>query len=317
MLADEARIIVVAGHGGKGNVSFFPGSKTGPAGGDGGNGGDIYVQVNTQMTNLNRYLSTKKFMAENGGPGDTFTCEGKGGKDLILEFPPGTSITDARTHETIELTKKYLKPILICKGGKGGRGNEKFKSATHRSPRESEPGLSGEERELKIVMKLIADVGLIGLPNAGKSSLLNELTRANVKTANYPFTTLEPNLGVCDTVVLADIPGLIEGASNGRGLGTKFLKHIEKVGLIIHCVSVESVDPLAEHTVIINELKTFNEQLAGKEQLILLTKIDLVTPEVVNEKLKTLKHLGKEVLPVSIHDFDSLEKLKGIIKQYA
>jgi GTP-binding protein len=239
--------------------------------------------------------------------------DGEGGADLYLNFPIGTTFIDSDTGEEFELTPDNS-PLLLVKGGRGGKGNESFKSSTYRTPKNAEPGEIGKVRHFKVLMKLIADYGFIGLPNAGKSSLLNALTAAHVKTADYPFTTLEPNLGVMNGVVLADIPGLIEGASTGKGLGTKFLKHIEKVKMLLHCISVESFDVEADYATVIKELAAYNPKLMQKERVILLTKIDLISEEEVATLLDKLQEFGKKVIPVSVYDLESLDELKKILK---
>ncbi|MBI4037403.1 Obg family GTPase CgtA, partial [Candidatus Daviesbacteria bacterium] len=253
MLIDEVDIILRGGHGGAGKVSFYPGAKAGPDGGNGGRGGDVYIVATSDLFALNRFSKEKDISAENGGNGGSNRKFGKNGKDIEIQMPIGTSLFDQKTGEEFEL-KTPGEKILICKGGLGGRGNAEFKSSRRTTPLFAQPGLLGWERDLKVVLKLIADFGLIGLPNSGKSSLLNELTRACVKVANYPFTTLEPNLGVLDGRVLADIPGLIEGAAAGKGLGIKFLKHIEKVGLHLHTVSLESDDLVRDYKIVHQEL---------------------------------------------------------------
>ncbi|MEO6508890.1 MAG: GTPase, partial [Patescibacteria group bacterium] len=246
--------------------------------------------------------------------GDSNRKTGAVAPDLYLQVPKGTSFTDVATGEVIELTEENS-PLLLVKGGAGGRGNDAFKTSINRVPYESEPGEAGQVKDLKMVLRLIADYGLIGLPNAGKSSLLNELTAAHVRTANYPFTTLEPNLGVLDEKVIADIPGLIEGASEGKGLGIKFLKHIEKVKLLIHCISIESEDIEKEYHTVRNELGSYNENLLKKNSILLLTKIDLVDPKEITKKLKILKKYNKEVYPMSIFDVDAIALLKKKISE--
>lgn len=310
MLIDEAFITVKAGNGGPGKVSFFPGGKkTGPDGGDGGNGGNVFVRANRQIVSLEKFTSQTKFKAMHGDPGDSFRKKGATGEDLYLDMPVGTLLRDAATGETLELERDG-QAILVCRGGKGGLGNDQFKSSTNTSPRYAQPGTKGQDRQFKLVMRYIADYGLIGLPNAGKSSLLNELTSANVKTANYPFTTLEPNLGVVNGRVIADIPGLIEGASQGKGLGTRFLKHVEKVSLFIHCVASDSADPLQDYDTVRNELSQFNESLLTKPEMILVTKSDLRTPEELRSLVNTMKQRNPDVMAISIHDFDALEQFK-------
>src|SRR3989344_8147809 len=228
MLIDEVQILLRGGHGGPGRVSFNPGMRKGPNGGNGGKGGDIYISVTSDLTALNQFSKSKIREAENGEMGGIYQQSGKDAGDLELKLPIGTELIDLKTEEKFELTDLNQR-FLICEGGLGGRGNYEFRSSRNTTPMYAQKGLNGEERDLKVVLKFLADFGLIGLPNAGKSSLLNELTKANVKTADYPFTTLEPNLGVWSpsagsgqgTKVFADIPGLIEGASEGKGLGIK------------------------------------------------------------------------------------------------
>lgn len=300
MLVDEAEIIIRGGHGGEGRVSFRGKKSGGPDGGNGGRGGDVYVKATSDIYALSKFLSEKVFKAEDGGKGGVGTRSGANGKDLILTMPVGTFLTDDFGTE-VELTKMG-EEILLAKGGLGGRGNESFKSPVNTTPRYAQKGLVGEEKKLNLKLKLIADFGLIGLPNAGKSSLLNELTNANAKIGDYPFTTLEPNLGALKGKVIADIPGLIEGASKGKGLGHKFLKHIEKVKLLLHCISSESDNPLRDYLVIREELKKFNPELLSKKEIILLTKSDL--------KKARPKKIGKvQVIPISIYDFDSIQML--------
>lgn len=311
MFVDEAVITVKGGHGGPGKVAFFP-MKSGPSGGDGGNGGNVYAVVNTNVSNLRPFIERTSYKAKNGESGGANRMLGKNGSDLFLKVPKGTTIIDLDTSEEVELNEENTQ-VFLCAGGAGGLGNDAFKSSTNQTPKRAEPGEEGQERRIKLILKLIADYGLIGLPNAGKSSLLNELTAANVKTAAYPFTTLEPNLGVYNGKVIADIPGLIEGASSGKGLGIKFLKHIEKVKLLLTCVSVESEDVEKDYLIVKEELGRYNKALLDKDEVVLLTKIDLVPPKEIEKKIKKLKKLNHKVLPASIHDFDSLEQLKKIL----
>ena len=304
MLVDEAEIIIRGGHGGAGRVSFRGKKGGGPDGGNGGRGGDVFVRATSDIYALKQFLSKKECRAEDGERGGAEIRSGANGKDLILTMPVGTLLTDEKDTE-IELTKMGQQ-ILLAKGGLGGRGNESFKSPNNTTPKYAQKGLRGQEKRLKLKLKLIADFGLVGLPNAGKSSLLNEITNANAKIGDYPFTTLEPNLGVLNGKVLADIPGLIEGASEGRGLGHKFLKHIEKVGLLLHCISCESDSPFRDYKIIREELKKFNPELLNKKEIILLTKSDL--------KETKLKKIGKgKVIPISIHNWDSIQALTKIL----
>ncbi|NTU74212.1 GTPase ObgE [Candidatus Roizmanbacteria bacterium] len=245
MLIDEAYIVVRAGKGGDGKVSFFPGAKTGPDGGRGGEGGSVYARVNRTISSLNHYVKQKLFVAEDGKVGQSFQKTGADGDDLILDVPVGTTFINLETQEEVELMNEG-ELVPLCRGGWGGKGNMQLTNARFTAPRRAEKGKPGQEKKFKVLLKLIADFGLIGLPNAGKSSLLNELTAANVKTAAYAFTTLEPNLGAFYNRVIADIPGLIEGASSGKGLGTKFLKHIEKVQMLLHCVAADSADMMRD-----------------------------------------------------------------------
>ena len=315
MLIDEAEIIIRGGHGGAGLVSFRGKKGGGPDGGDGGRGGSVYVKATSDIYALQQFLSKKICKAEDGEGGGVGIRSGANGRDLILTMPVGTLITDEKGSE-IELTT-IGQEVLLAKGGLGGRGNESFKSPNKTTPTYAQKGLKGQEKRLKIKLKLIADFGLIGLPNAGKSSLLNEITNANIKIGDYPFTTLEPNLGVLNGKVLADIPGLIEGASEGKGLGHKFLKHIEKVKLLLHCISCESDDPLKDYKIIREELKKFNPDLLNKKEMILLTKSDLKETERSPLAARTkLKKIGeKEVIPISIHDWDSIQILTKILSE--
>ena len=311
MFIDEAKIMVKGGHGGAGRVAFFRNRK-GPSGGNGGPGGNVYAVASSNLTQLETFISKIKYIGENGGPGGPNQRTGKYGDDLLIKVPSGTTFVDVVTKGEITINEKNPK-ILLCKGGLGGLGNSAFKSPTNRIPQHAEQGHEGQERNFKLILRLIANFGLIGLPNAGKSSLLNKLTSANVRTANYPFTTLEPNLGVYNGKILADVPGLIEGASTGKGLGIKFLKHIEKVDVFFHCISVESQYLAAEYKTVINELKTYNSRLLEKKSIILLTKIDLIDDLEITRKVKELKKFNKDVLAVSIYNEDSLKKLKKIL----
>jgi len=311
MFIDEAEITVQGGDGGAGKVAFFI-NKKGPSGGNGGKGGDVYFVINSNVTDLKKYSKTFFFKAEDGYPGGSNRRIGTNGQDLYLQVPPNTSIIDIKTNKEIVLNDKLLS-ALLCRGGGGGLGNDAFKTSVKQTPRHAAQGEKGQEKRLKLIVKLIAEYGLIGLPNAGKSSLLNELTNAKVKTASYPFTTLEPNLGVVNGKVLADIPGLIEGASGGKGLGIKFLKHIEKVRLLLHCISVESENLEKDYRTVVEEISKYNKNILLKKQIILLTKTDLVSQETIEEKIKILKKLSAIVLPISIHDWDSLEQLKKLL----
>ncbi|TXH60674.1 MAG: GTPase ObgE [Bacteroidia bacterium] len=314
MLIDNVNIKVKAGKGGNGAVSFIRNgqtSKGGPDGGNGGNGGDIFFQGSTNINDLKDFAFKKEIIGENGIDGARNNLFGKNASHKTVLLPIGTIVTDLDNGKSFEIRNDSS--VLVAKGGKGGRGNNEFKTATKQSPKYAEYGQLGQEKNLNLELKFIAEIGLIGLPNAGKSSLLAQLTNANPKIGDYPFTTLEPNIGVLDGHLIADIPGLIEGASEGKGLGIKFLKHIEKTKLLIHCISSTEVDPLKTYQTVRGEFEKYNAQLLDKPEIILLTKTDLITPEEINEKLKILKKLKKEITTVSIYDQDSLKRLTQVI----
>lgn len=312
MLIDEAQIKVSAGKGGDGKVNFHREkfvSKGGPDGGDGGRGGDVYLVGVEDVMALGKYRFEKDFKAFDGKPGGKNRMSGISGKDLEIRMPVGTVVTDQGEGETWEV-RTVGERILIVKGGKGGRGNWHFKSATHQTPMEFEEGKPGQERTLFLELRLIANVGLIGLPSVGKSSLLNVLTKANVKVAPYHFTTLEPNLGAMDGLILADLPGLIEGAHKGKGLGIKFLKHIKRTKIIVHCLGADSEDILRDYKTIRKELGEYDKDLLERPEIILITKTDLVTKEKLREVKGKLKSVKGETLTASIYDNESLEKLR-------
>lgn len=317
MLVDDVIIMVSAGKGGAGAATFRQNegnAKGGPDGGNGGNGGSVYLQGVNDITALQKFQHKKEWKAPDGVPGKRKNLFGKNADDLIIPVPLGTRVTWTENGKTYEITDTQRK-LLVAKGGIGGRGNNEFKSATNQAPTYAEPGTEGEVRELHLELRLIADVGLIGLPNAGKSSLLSVLTNAQPKIGNYAFTTLEPNLGMLDDIIIADIPGLIEGASSGKGLGFKFLKHIEKTGLLIHCIDASSEDILKDYTTVRDEFKLYNEELLKKSEIILLTKTDTVDEVLLIEKKRQLEVLEYDVLTVSIYDEASVSMLKDRIKQ--
>jgi GTP-binding protein len=315
MLTDEIDLKVKGGDGGDGIVSFAPRQGAGPDGGNGGNGGKVIAKAVNDIMVLRRYAPNKVYKAEDGKDGGKQKKTGANGKDLILEVPVGSSIKDEQTGQEVDLDC-VGDTVVLAEGGLGGRGNWEFRSSTNTTPKQAEQGQQGQEREIHITLHLIADFGLIGLPSVGKSSLLNELTAAKVKTAQYPFTTLEPNLGELHGKILADIPGLIENASKGKGLGFKFLKHIEKVPVLLHCIAADSKVE-QDYKTIMKEIEEFSPKLTEKPQIILLTKHDLVDDDQeLKEKIKTMKKYHQTVLAVSIHDYDSIEKLKKIIKRY-
>ena len=261
MLIDDVTIKVQAGHGGKGGVYFNSNLMSlGPTGGRGGNGGNVYVEGVSDLGALRQFRYKKKFLPKTARTERKKLNDGTAGEDIILKVPVGTVLHNLDAGKDKEITKVGEK-ILIAAGGFGDHGNYHFRSGKNTSPRQFQPGLPGEAFTLCMELKLIADVGLVGYPNAGKSSLLNELTAAKSKVANYPFTTLEPNLGVYYDLVLADIPGLIEGASAGKGLGIKFLRHIERTKILFHLISAEAEDPLKDYYAVIKELMTYNDEL--------------------------------------------------------
>lgn len=313
MLVDEVQIIISAGRGGDGKVNFHREkyvAKGGPDGGDGGNGGDVYFVGIEDVSGLRRFRFEKEFFAQSGKQGGANRKTGVSGKDLEIKIPVGTVIKDVDSAEVFEIVNEGEK-ILMAKGGKGGRGNWHFRSATHQTPLEFEEGKSGKERNLYLELRLIADVGLIGLPSVGKSSLLNELTKAHAKVAAYNFTTLEPNLGAMENgLIIADLPGLIEGAHTGKGLGIKFLKHVERTKIIVHCISADSIDPKKDYETIRKEIGEYDSGLLDRPEIILITKSDLVSKEQLQEIKKKIKNVKGEVLVCSIHDYDSLELLK-------
>lgn len=304
--ADEMTMYMKAGDGGNGVVRWKheKGREfAGPAGGDGGNGGDVCIRAVRDVHILSKYRHEKEFLAERGGDGGNDSMHGKNGEDLVLDLPIGSIVKNLDTGAEYTLLKEG-EQIAILKGGRGGYGNEHFKSATNRSPKEHIPGTKGFEGNFSVELQLVADIGLIGLPNAGKSSLLNTLTRAGAKTADYPFTTLEPNLGECFGFILADIPGLIEGASEGKGLGHKFLRHVRRTKMLAHLVSLENEDPLAVYETVRNELAAYDKVLAEKREIIILTKTDMVTPARAKEVEAMMKkaHPSSEIFTISILD---------------
>ena len=308
---DEITLTAKAGKGGDGVVRWLHlkgKEKGGPSGGDGGKGGDVVLRAVHDLNVLYRYRGAPQFKAESGQEGMKKEMHGADGKSVVIDVPIGSKITIRETGQTFELLEEG-EEIVVFKGGVGGYGNVRFKSSTNQYPEESTPGKAGEEGALLIEVQLIADVGLVGLPNAGKSSLLNTLTSAKSQIGAYPFTTLEPHLGVFHTYVIADIPGLIEGASEGKGLGHKFLRHIQRTKMILHLVSAEEDNVSRVYENIRNELITYDKNLAEKPELIFLTKHDTVSKEEFLEKKKELEQFG-EVVPFSILD-DRLVKSGG------
>ncbi len=314
-LVDELKILARAGSGGDGVVRWLhlKGKEySGPAGGNGGNGGDVYIHAVRDISLLGRYRGEKKFEAEDGGIGESYNRDGKGGKDLVIDLPIGSVVSNLATGEVHELMEEGQQQ-LVLKGGRGGAGNAVFKSSVNTSPTECTPGAPGEEAELAIELRLIADAGLIGLPNAGKTSLLNALTGASAKVGSYAFTTLDPNLGALYGFILADIPGLIEGASAGKGLGSKFLRHVARTKMLIHCVSLESENPLQDYETVRAEISAFGHGLADKPELIVLTKTDTTNKGGVDKATATFKKIGKKVTSVSILEDASVKALSESI----
>jgi GTPase len=312
MLVDNINLIIKAGNGGDGAATFLRNEMTakgGPDGGNGGNGGNIYFQGSTNINDLREFRYKKKITAEDGIPGKHKKLFGKNAEHLTIYLPLGTRVTDTVSGKIIEITDK-ITPILAARGGKGGRGNTEFKSATNQTPRYAEKGTFGEEKKLFLELRIIADVGLIGLPNAGKSSLLSVLTNANPKIGAYPFTTLEPNIGMLEKYAIADIPGLIEGASKGKGLGVEFLKHIEKTKVLVHCIDASTEDVQKAYSTIRDEFKQYNASLLDKPEIILLTKTDLTNEDQIRKNVKILEKNNKKVLTTSIYDPKSLNLLK-------
>lgn len=317
MFVDSVTLHIKAGDGGDGSASFLRNgltAKGGPDGGNGGNGGNIYFQGSTNIRDLKEFRFKKKIRALDGTSGGRQKKYGKNAEHTTVLVPVGTIITDKETGRVYEIMDTEH-PYLIALGGRGGRGNVEFKSATNQAPTFAEKGTKGEEKTLHLELKLIADVGLIGLPNAGKSSLLSVLTHANPKIGNYPFTTLEPNIGMLENFAIADIPGLIEGASQGKGLGIAFLKHIEKTKIIVHCIDVTDENPLQTYQTVRQEFEHFNKKLLEKPEIILLTKTDLVDQAVVAERMHVFKKSHDHVLSVSVFEEKSVIELKEQLKQ--
>jgi GTP-binding protein len=311
VFVDEAKIFVKAGNGGNGCVAFrrekyVP--RGGPSGGDGGHGGSIYLEANPNDNTLLRYRYNREFKADRGRHGEGSNCTGHSGTDMILQVPVGTLVFDDQTGETIADLATPGQRVLIVQGGHGGRGNQHFAKPWHQAPREHEEGHPGEDRHLRLELKLLADVGLVGFPNAGKSTLISVISAARPKIANYPFTTLEPNLGVVNadggtgahgtelgrTFVVADLPGLIEGAHLGAGLGIRFLRHVERTRLLVHLIDTSDasdVEPVHAFEIISGELRAFSESLVEKPVIVVATKLDATTDRA---RLEALRDFCKE-----------------------
>jgi len=313
MLIDDVTIKVKAGNGGNGAVAFNKNMmELGPTGARGGNGGSIYGIGVSELDALRQFRYIKEIIAKDGQDGRGQFIDGRTSEDIFLKLPVGTIIHNLDNNTTSEIINVNEK-ILIAKGGIGGRGNFHFRSSTNTSPQEFEEGKPGQAFTIRLELKLIADIGLVGLPNAGKSSLINEITNAKSKVANYPFTTLEPHLGVFEDLIIADIPGLIEGASQNKGLGIKFLRHIERTKIIFHLISCENTKPIAAYREIRKELEKYNKIFKTKPEYIFLTKTDTVDKKIIT-KLKTqFAKINKNILCLSIYDYDSIEKLKKLL----
>jgi GTP-binding protein len=325
---DEATIEVRAGDGGNGCVSFrrekyIP--RGGPDGGDGGDGGSVYLEADSCINTLIDFRHARKFIAERGGNGKGRNCTGKSGEDLVVKVPVGTIVHEDETGELIGDLIRDGERLLVARGGFHGLGNARYKSSTNRSPRQSKPGTPGEKRQLHLEMKLLADVGLLGMPNAGKSTLISAVSSARPRIADYPFTTLYPNLGVVRasshrSFVMADIPGLIEGAAEGAGLGFQFLKHLSRTHLLLHLLDMgPACDPVADARTIITELEQYDADLAARERWLVLNKTDLIPEserkqrcrEVVKAlewnapvfEISALSHAGTDALVQAVMDF--------------
>lgn len=315
MIVDDVTIRVLGGDGGNGAVAFNKNLMSlGPTGASGGDGGSVYVEGVSDLSALSQFKFKKKIEAENGRDGRGQFKDGARGKDLIVRVPVGTVVHNLTNGEDNEIVK-IGERLLIAKCGKGGRGNFHFRSSRNTTPKQFEKGTDGESFEIRLELKLIADVGFIGLPNIGKSTLLNELTNANSKVANYPFTTLEPNLGVYYELILADIPGLIEGASYGKGLGMKFLRHIERTRILFHFVSAGSEHPFEDYNVVRKEIGEYNKKLLEKQEYIFLSKSDEVSKEELKKKVKEFEKKKLKVLPVSILESESVNDVRKVLNK--
>lgn len=330
MFADSAKIYIRSGKGGDGHVSFrrelFV-AAGGPDGGDGGRGGDLIFEVDEGLNTLSDFRFTKRFIAKDGENGSKKRCHGKDGEDLILKVPEGTVIKDTETGKVIADMSHGNRREIILKGGRGGKGNQHYATPTMQVPKYAQPGQQGRELDVTLELKVIADVGLVGFPNVGKSTLLSRVTNAKPKIANYHFTTLNPNLGVVDLegndgFVIADIPGLIEGASEGVGLGHEFLKHIERTKVIIHLVdaaATEGRDPVEDIKIINGELTAYNEELARRPQVIAANKLDVLYGEEEEEAITKLKEAfepqGIKVFPISAVSGKGIKELLYSVKE--
>jgi len=324
MFIDEAQIWVKAGDGGNGCMSFrrekfVP--KGGPDGGDGGKGGSIYFQAVENLDTLMDFTGKHHWRARNGQPGSRNNKHGANGQDLIIPVPPGTLIYDVDLNLLLKDLNNVAMLVCVCRGGRGGKGNKAFATSTNQAPRYAEPGKKGQERNIRLELKLIADVGLVGMPNAGKSTLISRCSAARPKIADYPFTTLEPVLGIVELsdfrrFVMADIPGLIEGAHNGAGLGFEFLKHIERTRIIVHILDIMPTigsNPAGNYRAIRSELEQYSKELAKKEEVIVANKIDLDPDGKIVKDLR--KKLKKEIYPISAVTGEGIKELTELLWQ--
>ena len=310
-LIDEVILHVCSGKGGDGVVQWHRdrrNQKGGPAGGNGGKGADVFLRGVRDVERLGKYTSNPKFKAQDGGNGGQKSLEGKDGDDLFIDIPIGSIVTNLQSKDIYEIVDEGS-TIKILSGGKGGYGNEHFKGSRNVTPMEQTDGKQSQCADFKVELRLIADAGFIGYPNAGKSTLLNALTNSKAKIGNYAFTTLEPNLGAFGKFILADIPGLIEGASNGKGLGDKFLRHIMRTKTLIHCISVEQDDVKEAYNAIRNELKEYNKELLEKKEVLIITKSDMVESDELEKVMQDAREIYNNVLTVSVLDDDSVEFL--------
>ena len=322
---DQAKIYIKAGNGGSGSASFRREKFVeygGPDGGDGGDGGSIIIQSDRNLNTLIDFRYAQHFKAQHGKPGSKRNKTGANGENLILKVPLGTQIYEEDNNTLIYDFTKNKEKYLVASGGKGGLGNVRFKSSTNRAPRKKTNGKLGEEFWIWLQLKIIADIGIIGKPNAGKSSLLAALTRAKPKIANYPFTTINPNLGVSyyggKEITLADIPGLVEGAHKGVGLGDKFLRHIERCKILLHLIDLSEDDLLNSYKKIKSELSNYDKSLIKKKEIIFFNKSDLLDDKEINEKLKEFKKkIKNDYEIVSVYSSNDIQKIKKLLIKYA
>ena len=321
MFLDKAKIKIMSGSGGNGMVAWRREKyvdKGGPAGGDGGRGGDVYIIADENLSTLLDFRYKSKFCAEPGENGRSKNQHGAGGSDFYIKVPVGTVVKDPKTGKNIADLKVHEEKVLVAKGGRGGRGNSRFTSSIKRSPQFCEPGEPGIERDLELELKLIADIGLLGMPNAGKSTLISVISAAKPKIADYPFTTLVPNLGVVqkpngESFVVADIPGLIEGASDGVGLGHDFLRHVERTKFLIHIVDMLEPHPYNNYKIINNELEKYNSRLGNAYQIVVLNKMDSTPPEIVEELKEEFAKDGRDVFVVSAVTKQGVDELLNFV----